>query len=155
METAITTVRQLPETKAQIEIFAHQLEQGLTNGQIIPSDLLRFQKAMEKVFEKIKPVLIETTLDEIEKYGKSAVLKGAEFSIIEAGTKYDYSGCNDAKWNDLSKELESIKDKLKERETFLKSIKEKLEIIDTESGELNIINPCVKSSSTTLKVTFK
>jgi hypothetical protein len=55
----------------------------------------------------------------------------------------------------LSKEIESIKEKLKERETFLKSIKEKLEIIDTESGELNIINPCTKSSSTTLKVTFK
>jgi len=155
METAITTVRQLPETKAQIEIFAHQLEKGLTNGQIIPSDLLRFQKAMEKVFEKIKPVLIETTLDEIEKYGKSAVLNGAEFSIIEAGTKYDYSVCDDAKWNDLSKELESIKNKIIERETFLKSIKEKLEIIDTESGELNIINPCVKSSSTTIKVKFK
>jgi len=155
METAITTVRQLPETKAQIEIFSHQLEKGLTNGQIIPSDLLRFQKAMEKVFEKIKPVLIETTLDEIEKYGKSAVLNGAEFSIIEAGTKYDYSVCDDAKWNDLSKELESIKNKIIERETFLKSIKEKLEIIDTESGELNIINPCVKSSSTTIKVKFK
>jgi hypothetical protein len=67
METAMNTVRQLPETKAQIEIFSNQLEQGLISGQIVPSDLLRFQKAMEKVFEKIKPVLIETTLDEIEK----------------------------------------------------------------------------------------
>ena len=155
METAITTVRQLPETKAQIEIFAHQLEQGLTSGQIIPSDLLRFQKAMEKVFEKIKPVLIETTLDEIEKYGKSAVLKGAEFSIIEAGTKYDYSGCGDAKWNDLSKELESIKGKLKDRETFLKCLKEPMTFVNDETGEIINLNPPKKSSSTTLKVTFK
>lgn len=155
METAMTTVRQLPETKQQIEIFANQLEQGLTNGQIIPTDLLRFQKAMEKVFEKIKPLLIETTLDEIEKYGKSAVLKGAEFSIIEAGVKYDYNGCGDAKWNDLQLSMEVLKEQIKERETFLKSIKTKLEIIDTESGELNTIKPCIKSSTTTLKVTFK
>jgi hypothetical protein len=55
----------------------------------------------------------------------------------------------------LSKEIESIKEKLKERETFLKSIKEKIEIIDTETGELNVIYPSIKSSSTTLKVTFK
>ena len=155
METAMTTVRQLPETKQQIETFAHQLEQGLVKGEIIPTDLLRFQKAMEKVFEKIKPILIESAIVEVEHYEKNPVIKGAEYSIIEAGVKYDYSVCNDAKWNDLTKEIESLKEKLKERETFLKSIKEKLEIIDTESGELNVIYPCIKSSTTTLKVTFK
>ena len=151
----MTTVRQLPETKAQIETFAHQLEQGLVKGEIIPTDLLRFQKAMEKVFEKIKPILIESAIVEVEHYEKNPVIKVAEYSIIEAGVKYDYSVCNDAKWNDLSREVESIKEKLKEREAFLKSIKEKIEIIDTESGELNIIYPCIKSSTTTLKVTFK
>jgi len=155
METAISTLSQLPETKQQIETFAYSLEQGLNNGQIIASDLLRFQKAMEKVFEKIKPTLIENALNEISQYEKNTVIKGSEFSIVEAGVKYDYSNCNDLEYNMLNTQLECLKSTLKDRETFLKSIKEPLQIIDETSGEVYTIYPPKKTSSTTLKVTFK
>ncbi len=155
METAISTLSQLPETKQQIETFAYSLEQGLNNGQIIASDLLRFQKAMEKVFEKIKPTLIENALNEISKFEKNAVIKGSEFSIVEAGVKYDYSECNDIEYNMLTTQIEAIKSTLKDRETFLKAIKAPMQMIDENSGECFTINPPKKSSSTTLKVTFK
>ena len=155
METAISTLSQLPETKQQIETFANQLEQGLINGQIVASDLLRFQKAMEKVFDKIKPTLIENALNEISNYEKNAVIKGSEFSIVEAGVKYDYSDCNDIEHNILNTQLEALKSTLKDRETFLKSIKEPLQMIDETSGEVYTIYPPKKTSSTTLKVTFK
>ena len=151
----MTTVRQLPETKKQIETFAHQLEQGLVKGDIIPTDLLRFQKAMEKVFEKIKPILIESAIVEVEHYEKNPVIKGAEYSIIEAGVKYDYSGCNDLEYNMLNIQLECLKSTIKDRETFLKAIKAPMQMIDETSGEVYTINPPKKSSSTTLKVTFK
>jgi nucleotidyltransferase/DNA polymerase involved in DNA repair len=155
METAISTLSQLPETKQQIETFAYSLEQGLNNGQIVASDLLRFQKAMEKVFEKIKPTLIENALNEISKFEKNAVIKGSEFSIVEAGVKYDYSECNDIEYNMLNTKLEALKSTLKDRETFLKSIKQPLQMIDETSGEVYTIYPPKKTSSTTLKVTFK
>jgi hypothetical protein len=155
METAISTLSQLPETKQQIETFAYSLEQGLNNGQIIASDLLRFQKAMEKVFEKIKPTLIENALNEISKFEKNAVIKGSEFSIVEAGVKYDYSECNDVEHNKLTLQIEDLKSTLKDRETFLKAIKAPLQMIDENSGEVYTIYPPKKTSSTTLKVTFK
>jgi hypothetical protein len=155
METAISTLSQLPETKQQIETFAYSLEQGLINGQIIASDLLRFQKAMEKVFEKIKPTLIENALNEISKFEKNAVIKGSEFSIVEAGVKYDYSECNDIEYNSLTIQIEALKSTLKERETFLKAIKAPMQMIDATSGEVYTIYPPKKTSSTTLKVTFK
>jgi hypothetical protein len=155
METAISTLSQLPETKQQIETFAYSLEQGLNNGQIIASDLLRFQKAMEKVFEKIKPTLIENSLNEISQYEKNSVIKGSEFSIVEAGVKYDYSECNDLEYNMLNTQLEALKSTLKERETFLKAIKAPMQMIDENSGECFTIYPPKKTSSTTLKVTFK
>jgi hypothetical protein len=155
METAISTLSQLPETKQQIETFAYSLEQGLNNGQIIASDLLRFQKAMEKVFEKIKPTLIENALNEISQYEKNTVIKGSEFSIVEAGVKYDYSNCNDIEYNMLNTQLEALKSTLKDRETFLKSIKQNMQMIDETSGEVYTIYPPKKTSSTTLKVTFK
>jgi hypothetical protein len=155
METAISTLSQLPETKQQIETFAHSLEQGLNNGQIIASDLLRFQKAMEKVFEKIKPTLIENALNEISQYEKNSVIKGSEFSIVEAGVKYDYSNCNDPVYNEHFQTLENAKERLKERETFLKCIKEPMHFINEDTGEAITLYPPKKSSSTTLKVTFK
>lgn len=155
METAISTLSQLPETKKQIEVFASQLENGLINGQIIASDLLRFQKAMEKVFEKIKPTLIENALNEISKFEKNPIIKGSEFSIVEAGVKYDYSDCNDLEYNSLSIQLEALKSTLKDRETFLKSIKQPLQLIDETSGECYTVYPPKKTSTTTLKVTFK
>jgi hypothetical protein len=155
METAISTLSQLPETKQQIETFAYSLEQGLNNGQIVASDLLRFQKAMEKVFDKIKPTLIENALNEISKFEKNAVIKGSEFSIVEAGVKYDYSECNDIEYNMLNTQLEALKSTLKDRETFLKSIKAPMQMIDKNSGEVYSVYPPKKTSSTTLKVTFK
>jgi hypothetical protein len=155
METAISTLSQLPETKHQIEVFASQLENGLNNGQIIASDLLRFQKAMEKVFEKIKPTLIENALNEISQYEKNSVIKGSEFSIVEAGVKYDYSNCNDPVYNEHFQNLENAKERLKERETFLKCIKEPMHFINEDTGEAITLYPPKKTSSTTLKVTFK
>ena len=155
METAISTLSQLPDTKKQIEVFASQLENGLINGQIVASDLLRFQKAMEKVFEKIKPTLIENALNEISQYEKNSVIKGSEFSIVEAGVKYDYSDCNDLEYKALEFTMEKAKGAVKQRESFLKTLKEPLEVIDETSGECYTIYPPKKSSTTTLKVTFK
>jgi hypothetical protein len=110
---------------------------------------------MEKVFEKIKPTLIENALNEISKFEKNTIIKGSEFSIVEAGVKYDYSDCNDLEYNMLNTQLEALKSTLKERETFLKSIKAPMQMIDENSGEVYSVYPPKKTSSTTLKVTFK
>ena len=151
----MTTVRQLPETKQQIEIFAQQLEQGLESGTIVASELLRFQKALDKVFEKIKPVLIECALNEIGSYEKNPIIKNTEFSIVEAGTKYDYSGCNDPIYNSNLGVLEIAKESIKERENFLKCLKQPMTFVNDETGEIVTLNPPKKSSTTTVKVTFK
>jgi hypothetical protein len=110
---------------------------------------------MEKVFDKIKPTLIENALNEISNFEKNPIIKGSEFSIVEAGVKYDYSDCNDIEYNTLTTQIEALKSTLKERETFLKAIKQPMQMIDENSGEVYTINPPKKSSTTTLKVTFK
>ena len=149
------TVRLMPENKQQIENFAQQLEQGLESGNIVASELLRFQKALEKVFDKIKPTLIECAINEIEKYEKNAIIKNTEFSIVEAGVKYDYSDCNDHVLNNLMLDMDYLKGKIKSREAMLKSLSEPMQIIDEVTGEVSTIYGPKKSSSTTIKVSFK
>jgi hypothetical protein len=51
--------------------------------------------------------------------------------------------------------MDLLKEKVKHRETFLKALKEPLSIIDEETGDLQRVHPPKKSSSTTVKVTFK
>lgn len=155
METAMQTVRQMPENKQQIENFAQQLEQGLESGNIVASELLRFQKALEKVFDKIKPTLIDCAINEIEKYEKNAIIKNTEFSIVEAGVKYDYTDCNDHVLNNLMLDMDYLKGKIKSREAMLKALSEPMQIIDELTGELSTIYGPKKSSSTTIKVSFK
>jgi hypothetical protein len=55
----------------------------------------------------------------------------------------------------LTTQIEALKSTLKDRETFLKSIKAPMQMIDENSGEVYTIYPPKKTSSTTLKVTFK
>ena len=155
MENAMSTVRQMPENKQQIENFAQQLEQGLESGNIVASELLRFQKALEKVFDKIKPTLIDCAINEIEKYEKNAIIKNTEFSIVEAGVKYDYTDCNDHVLNNLMLDIDYLKGKIKSRESMLKSLTEPMQIIDEATGEISTIYGPKKSSSTTIKVSFK
>jgi hypothetical protein len=47
----------------------------------------------------------------------------------------------------------ALKEKIKERETFLKSLKAPLEVVNTDTGETTTIVPPVKKSTSTFKFT--
>lgn len=85
---------------------------------------------------------------------------GTAFEITEAGTKYDYSVCGDPVWNRLTSEAKAIKEKLAERETYLKTIKRLTpvgNIIDEDTSELheNVeLYPPIKTSTSTFKQTM-
>ena len=87
-------------------------------------------------------------MDEWDKDKREEIF-GVKISKSEVGVRYDYT--KDGVWNDLNSELEPIKDKIKEREKFLKTLQQKVADIDT--GE--IIEPPVKLSTTALKLSIK
>lgn len=112
-----------------------------------------------KFFENIVKEFGKTSLDkfareEAEKYGAKFDLKGAKIELAETGSKYDYSKCNDTVYNDLITEQTILDGKVKDRETFLKAIKDKLTIVNEDSGEITEIYPPVKSSTSSIKVTL-
>jgi hypothetical protein len=113
-------------------------------------------KSMTDLFDAIKEELRGRVLDELNVYtkGEEIVLFGAHFEVIEAGTKYDYSGCNDAEYNDLNEQINELTARRKEREKFLRGIKNATTIVNEETGELVRILPPVKSSTTTYKTTW-
>ena len=155
METALTTLRLMPFSKKQVEIFATQINDSLINGEVDPLELAIYFKSIEKVIESVKSNLSELALKEAEKHGKSFEFKGAKIDIKELGTKYDYSGTGDPYYTKFSEQTKELSEKIKSRETFLKSLNDKMIIIDEETGETFTIYPPIKKSTTGITISLK
>jgi len=155
METTINTLSILPSTKDEIQNFSIKIISELESGRINPLDLLKQIKCFEKVIEQTKDTLSKMAREEAEKYGaKNFDFKGVKIELAEVGTKYDYSKCNDFVMAKVSEDLAKLNETKKQRETFLKSLKDPISLIDEESGDVFQILPPVKSSSSSLKVTI-
>jgi hypothetical protein len=141
--------------KEQIASFVTKKVNECLMGELNPLTL-KIQVAMiGKALDQINDATKEMQLLEAQKYGaKSFEYQGAKIEISELGTKYNYSVCNDSEINDLNKELEILKSKIKDRESFLKGIKEKLDIV-VNGEEVVTLYPPLKTSTTGLKCTLK
>lgn len=152
---AISVIKLLPESKEQIRSFSSQILNELESGNISALDVLLNIKGFENVLKDIKDKLDELSLNEASKYEKTFNYRNAELQTKESGTKWDYSNCGDIKLNFILKNEESIANQKKERENFLKSLKESMTIIDDQSGEVYEVFPPSKSSKTIVSVKLK
>lgn len=143
METASSQLSRLPANKKEIIHFSKKLEEEINAGTVNPLDLLRFKKAFETVFENVKDTLREAAVSEGAKYEKEFNHAGARFTLGEFGTKYAYDQCGDPVWN-------TLKQAIKEREAWLRGLKEAEKWIDEDSGEEFTIAPPLKTSVTSL-----
>ena len=143
-------------TKEIIRERADSIIQLIDEGHLKATQVALNVKSMTDLFDAIKDELRVRVLDELNVYtkGEEVVLYGAKFEIIEARPTYNYSGCNDPEYNELTQQIEELTAKRKEREKFLRSIKNATTIVNEETGELSRILPPIKSSTTTYKTTW-
>jgi len=143
-------------TKETIKEQSLGLLADLDNGHITPLQLASQLKFVEDIITNVKEELRQRVVSEQSKYGKERMTyKGAAFDIKEAGIKYDYSHCNDTIWDDLKQQLDDLNVKIKEREAFLKTLRERLTYVDESTGEIVTIYPPQKKSTTTYSITWK
>jgi hypothetical protein len=145
--------------------FVKDIITRLQNGEVDPLEIHLQIKSMEDVINQLtntdekknknfalakeyKEMLIEAA----SKHGKSFELHNAKFEQKEVGTKYDYSVCEDESYNELSKQMEDLKAKIKEREKFLQNVPEG-GIADPTNG--NMVYRAAKSSTTSIALTLK
>jgi hypothetical protein len=115
--------------------LAQRVVQDVNNGVIDSLKAFIYANKGQEVFDAIvtnlRPIIAGK---QIQKGG----LKMYDSEIIEKKNpdKYDFSVCSDSTWDSLNAQLTDIKAKMKERETFLKALKEPISTLDGE-----IINP--------------
>lgn len=153
------SINQFPTNKNEQSIMAARFAQAIADGEVSPLDAVAKMKSLQEVitlFLKDEAVS-NAVITEVEKYGRGETpsANGATFQVKETGVKYDFSVCGDIVWNSLKEQADKINEALKDREKYLKTIKQSKTEIDEESGEIYTILPPVKTSTTSYTVTFK
>ena len=147
---AIQTITILPSNEAEITVYMRSVKESILNGYISAEKAAIQLKTLEKIAYLIKDADIKAYfLDEFAKHGAKTFEQGAKFSLSSRKT-WDFSECNDSKHNDLTLQLEAIKSQLKEREEFLKVLKEPM--AELQGGE--IINPPTWQSTEIISITL-
>jgi len=148
-------IQAIPDRKQQISVAAQTIADRIDSGELNPMLALANFKTFEKVFEKAKESVIQGALNEANKYADKVINDfGVKFEKAEAGVTYDYQSCGHPEYNDLCAQIVKLTEKKKEFEKFLQAIKEPTGIVDVNSGETFVVNPPLKRSTTTLKVTI-
>lgn len=146
----------LPSTSQQITMFSNNIVQQVRNGNENPIRVLVQSRAMEKAIKIIIDNVKMFAEREAEKYpGDKFEFYGNEIAKAEVKTEYDYLGSQDPVYERVLYEFEQASKKLKEREAFLKTVKEPMTIVDDMTGEVVTIHPPIKKTVSGLKVTIK
>lgn len=152
-------INRIPSSKTEQKKMANALVSKVTDGNINPIDAVIQMKSLSETInaflksEEIKDAVII----ECEKYGKGErpCYNGAILQLKETGVNYDFSVCNDPVYSRLIKQRDDIDQQCKEREKYLKAISKPKAEIDEDSGEVFILNPPSKQSTTSYSITFK
>ncbi len=145
-----------PSTKEEAALFAQKLIADVQGGTVNPLALAVKMNAIIKSLEAVKTAINDQIMEEAYKYSsKGFEAYGAEITIQELGTKYDYSGCNDKAWQNADAVERSGKESKALREKFLKVLPAPMPTYDEETGETHTINPPIKKSTTGIKISLK
>lgn len=142
-------------SKESISETSLALLNDIDEGHMHPLQVAAQFKFIEDVMTNVKEELRQRVIAEQDKYGKEKMTyHGATFDIKEAGVKYDYSDCNDTIWDDLKQQIDALTEQIKEREAFLKNLKERFSYIDESTGEIVTLYPPKRKSTTTYSVSW-
>lgn len=133
------------------------LRDMVIRGEVDPLKAFVNIARVAEVIEVLKKdeLFLDAAMREYSKYGEKSVTLGiCTVTEAQVGTKYDFSQCNDSALNDLYERQAQVKNDVKERETMLKALPSKLTIINDQTGEVTEVLPPIKTSKTTLKLTF-
>jgi hypothetical protein len=139
-----------------IDTFVKYQCSMILDGHIDPLQYYIHSKALRKALDNIDTQIKDSVYSEATKYPeKKFEAFGGVVEKAETGVSYSYSDCHDPVWHDLTAQAELIKSKLKDRETFLKTLKEPITMVDEQTGETTKIYPPVKKGQEFIKVSFK
>jgi len=154
--TAAGMLNVLANTQTEIDHVSDSVIKSVKDGEVSAIKVLIQLRAMERATGRILTEIKENYLTESDKYpGNQFDFMGNKVEKAELGTKYNFEHCGDPVWMHYSQAALAANNSLKDREAFLKALKEPITIVDEQSGEICTIVPPLKTSTSGLKVTIR
>lgn len=149
-------LRLMPSKTKEVANFAYQIIKSVRDGNADPLEVLVMLRSLEHVSELVREEIEDNILKEAEKYPEKIIERyGAKIEKAEVSTRYLYNTAGDQEWERLDSDIKSLELRKKERETFLRALREPMTVVRPETGEVEEIKPPVKKSKTGVKVHFK
>lgn len=153
MESAISHLRVMPATRSECGRFSAQIIDSVKSGEVNPHEVLVLFRALQNVSESVLNAIKEEINTEADRYSeKNFEVFGAKIEKAELGTKYKYEACGDFVWEERKAMVDNAMYLLKEREAFLRQLKEPMTVVNESTGEVVKIMPPPKFSTSGLKV---
>lgn len=148
----------LEASKANQSIIAQTFIEKVSSGEETAISMAAKAKFIIDTLKEVSEAIKGEVVNEVSKYGKGEqviALGGYSVSVRETGVKYDYSKCNHPRYNLVCVKIANLEKEKKALEEFLKAVKGHVEIADEDSGEMCVVYPPSKSSTTTPVFTYK
>lgn len=134
MESAISQLNYLPETREQQRTFVHKAVEELMNGE---HDIMKFWIQASIVADTLNEIkdslkVKQAAVAEAAKY-KDQPYMGCKISVVSRKT-FDFSKCCYMDWERSKFDIEAAKERVKRAETFLKALQSP--VADPETGEM-------------------
>lgn len=146
----------MPTTAQEVGRFSKSIIETVQEGNANAIEVLVMLRALEAVSETVREAIKQNIDAAADKYSeRSFEVAGARIEKSEVGVSYDYTLSNDREWERCATDEKTAAACRKARETFLRALKEPMDILDKETGEVMTLRPPLKRSNSGLKVFLK
>lgn len=155
-DNPMSALRLMPNRVKEIAIFAKGIIESVRNGDANPLEVLVMLRSLELLSKEVIEQIEDNIVTAAEKYpGKDFEIYGARIEKAELGVKYHYDRTGDIEYERLKADAETANRRLKEREEFLRALKDPLITVNKETGEIYEILPPFKKSKSGVRVYIK
>lgn len=148
-------LRLMPTKVKEVATFAKSIIQSVRNGDSSALEVLVMLRALQLLSKEVIEEIEDNILNEANRYNEKSIdLYGARLDKTDVKTEYLYETAGDSQWEELNSEINSLTARKKEREEFLRAIKDPVVLV-TKHGEEEIVKPPVKRTKEGVKVYLK
>lgn len=154
-DNPMSMLRLMPARVKEVATFAKGIIQSVKNGDANPLEALVMMRALQLLSKEVIDQIEENILNEANRYNEKTIeIYGAKIDKCDVKTEYLYETSGDSQWEELDAEIKGLTERRKEREEFLRAIKDPI-IIVNKYGVEEIVKPPVKRTKEGVRVYLK
>lgn len=152
-DNAMSMLRLMPTKAGEVARFAKQIIESVQNGYTNPLEVKVMMRALRAVAEEVEEEIDENAINEADRYSEKVIeMYGAQIHKSEVGVNYDYAASGFTEWEQIDSEIKTLTERRKEKEAFLRALKEPMTRVNESTGEIETIKPPQKKSKSGIKI---